>query len=176
MSGPLKFSATLSSFFDRESIMTPARKAEKKVLGGLGAYCRTVAMRSIKTVADNKPSLPGDPPFNHAGSLGANKKGRSLGYKDFIFFSYDQATHSVYIGPCILSGASAGPDICRTLEYGGDETIWVSIKGKRVQVTAHFEARPHMRPALAKTIASKKFDELLTDCVINEAGASVRTK
>jgi hypothetical protein len=158
--------------FNAQAVLSPAQRAERKLLNYMGGYVRTVAKNSIrKGGAPHTASPPNTAPFTHAGSLGQNLKGKLFGYKDFIFYAYDAAKRAVFIGPVLLRGR-AGPLICQTLEFGGAELIWIPRHGKQVQVMANFLPRPHMRPALVAVVNSPKFADALKDCVVNEAGTS----
>lgn len=142
------------SVFKRMNVLTPAERAEKRILEGCGAYCYRVARNSIKTGAPHERSLPGAPPLGHNGRLQ---------YKAFIRFAYDRLTHAVYIGPIpIAGGMLSSPSI---IEFGGGELVMVGRGKSRRWVSIDFQPRPHMRPALEKTI-EKKLPELLKNSIV----------
>lgn len=115
-------------FFDRKEVIAKVDAATRRVFSKFGAFVRRTARSSIRS--RKKPSLPGSPPSSHTGLL-----------KRLIFFSYDPARRSVVIGPAPLRSTVEAPPL---LEYGGS----ARRKGRRGKpVTAHYQARPFMRPA-----------------------------
>lgn len=110
------------SFFDTKAVKDKVDPAVRKAFSKYGAFVRTRAKQSIKRRKGT--SAPGDPPFAHEGSI------------KLIFFSYDEASKSVVIGPVMASAASGAP---KNLEYGG--TALIDGKQKTIR------ARPFMQPA-----------------------------
>lgn len=159
----IKFNASLTSFFDRDSILSPAKQAEKKFLGRFGAYCRQTVMNSIRNAAPHEVSPIGHAPFNHPNGPFPG------GYKRTIFFCYDAATHAVYIGPIKLNQqtGSMQPNV---LEDGGDALVRRGTRRKWRLEMWHFGAHPHMKPGFARAIERPQFRAMLEDCVINESG------
>lgn len=145
-------------FFDREVVIRATKDADRKALGRIGSYVRSVAQNSIKKAPEAKRekktgkynknyvavSPPGSPPFSHTGRL---KRG--------ILFGYDAANISVVIGPTLLPNSGKNPpDAPEMLEYGGN----TRRKGK----PAKYRARPFMGPAMEK---SEPFDRFWKDSI-----------
>lgn len=101
-----------------------------------------------------KSSEPGKPPSSHTGLL-----------KKFIFFSYDERSDSVVIGPVPM--AKSDGKTLKTLEFGGriksTRPHYIPVKAGRAAkgrvkrrkwvklpagTTMNYAARPYMGPAL----------------------------
>jgi hypothetical protein len=106
----------------------PITDADRKVGGRQGALIRKIAQRSIRK--RKAVSEPGKPPTNREGTL-----------KRFIFFSWDEQTRSVFIGPERLDKPGSVPSL---LEHGG----MGDNNGRRVL----YKARPTMQLALAEAM------------------------
>lgn len=136
----LTLKSAKEGFFDRPKVLGIAGEASVKVLSRQGALVWKIARRSIRK--RKKPSQPGSPPSSHVGLL-----------KDMMFFSYDDSSRSVVIGPVLINKPTGAP---RTLEFGGDTEIeehkFRYRGGKRVYLTVRkkvtIKARPYMGPAL----------------------------
>jgi DNA polymerase-3 subunit epsilon len=100
------------SNFDEKKILTPAEKAERKILMGFGGYVRSVARRSIKKGGPFDKSYDGQSPVGHANEL----------YRNFIAFGYDEKRHEVSIGSALLTG-TRGDIAPEKIEYGGTEVF-----------------------------------------------------
>jgi hypothetical protein len=155
----VNFNTAKSMFFDRQKILEPADEAEKKILSRFGAYCRTAARNLIRTEPGS--SQPGDPPEGHNGPIR---------YKDTIFFAWDRERHAVVIGG-VLVGGSGGQYVPGVIEFGGDEVIFTGGRRNRRQVLAHYEPRPHMRPAFNATL--EKLEDWLKGCITDAASHTV---
>lgn len=145
-----------AAFFDTRKIERSLYVGIRKPMSRFGSFVRTASMRSIKKRKDI--SEPGKPPTNRTGLL-----------KKFIFFSYDEKTKSVVIGPMLFRAGSVVP---RLLEKGGSvpgngKVLWVTNptsrddKGRfvsegrsRVVVNGmmNYRPRPYMRPAFDKEL------------------------
>lgn len=90
-------------FFTDPAIEKAVDKSVALALSKWGAYVRRSARQSIKK--RKKPSLPGNPPHSHEGSL-----------KRLLNFYFDKVTKTVVVGPEIKSNSSGAPN---TLEFGG---------------------------------------------------------
>ncbi|MFV0445670.1 MAG: hypothetical protein ACK5Q5_18975 [Planctomycetaceae bacterium] len=136
-------------FFDWEAIKDNALRAEEKALSRFGYFTMRDARQSIRNPTKKRRgtfSDPGKPPFNQTGLL-----------KKFIYFGYDQARHSVVIGPTMLEGHIRFLQIPRVLEEGGKSRWTVKRppgegRGKRKQAniykgTINIRPRPYMKPA-----------------------------
>lgn len=132
------------SSFDEKKILTPAEKAERKILMGFGGYVRAVATRSIKKGGPSDKSFDGQPPVGHANEL----------YRNFIFFGYEEKQHEVSIGSALLTG-TRGDIAPEKIEYGGTERVIVGNGKRRRMIVARYAPRPAMR--LAYEAAVKKF-------------------
>ena len=93
------------------------------------------------------------------------------GYKTTIFFVWDRDSHSTVIGGVLLDRSDEDTHVPEILEFGGDELIWVGFGKTLKQVMAHYEARPHMRPALRAALG--KLSDYMTDCIMDEATGTV---
>ncbi len=113
----LSVSGAKGNFFDRSKVLAAMDRATRKALSKAGAFIRQRAKTSIRK--RKKASAPGSPPSSHVGHL-----------RKFLFFSYDDSSKSVVVGPARLSG-TADPDAPNRLEYGGT----VSGKGRVVFLT-----------------------------------------
>lgn len=99
----LTFKAAKGNFFDRKVVLNAMSKTEKKEFSKQGAIVRTRARQSMRK--RKKPSLPGQPPRVVKGQI-----------KKFLFFSWDNTTRTVVVGPTLLPKGTGAPS---TLEYGG---------------------------------------------------------
>jgi hypothetical protein len=122
-------------------VLQAAERANRRNLMKVGAYCRTIAANSFKTVPKNQKekSRPGEVPFSRLGRI-----------KQMIRFSHDPMRQSVVIGPESSGSKSGAP---RALEHGGISIV-LSRKqgGKQSPIAVRIEPRPFMRPALGKTL------------------------
>jgi len=128
-------------FFDSAKVLSAVDRATRRVLSRFGAFVRKTARDSIRP--GKRPSRPGQPPKDRTGTL-----------KRFIWFGYDPAAKTVVIGPAYLRRQSVGGDVAPgTLEHGARVLRRVP-RGKRSQkvVSANYQARPYMAPALAKEL------------------------
>ena len=127
--------ATVDMFFDTDRVKRAVDTATRKNLSKAGAFVRTAARSSIRK--RKKVSAPGKPPSSHTGLL-----------KKFIFFAYEPARQSVFVGPVQLSRkVGAAPE---ALEHGGPSIIVSGRRNKRKKRRIMIPARPYMAPALAK--------------------------
>jgi hypothetical protein len=94
-------------FFNKKAVLDRVGKTAAKALSQMGAYCMRIARNSIRT--SKKSSEPGQPPHSHLGTL-----------KRLIFFSYDQPTMSVVIGPVAFRNPPLAP---YNLEHGSDQPV-----------------------------------------------------
>jgi hypothetical protein len=148
------------NFFDGAEILKRMSKAEKRALSKFGAYTRATARQSLKYRI--KPSTPGNPPSVHKAGMRLRKNKKTgitkakpySPLKDFLYFSYEPKTHSVVIGPVLLSSSkSKAHPATETLEKSGPATITEHLKSGGVRKhVVHIEARPYMAPAFAKEI------------------------
>jgi len=140
MAGPrLGLSVTYRMFFDRKAVRDAVDRAQRRVLVRAGQYVRRVAQHSIHRRYG--ASRPGHPPHSHSGLL-----------RDQIFYGYDRAAGSVFIGPRLFRAARDVPGL---LEEGG-----VSVWRRR---PARYPPRPFMGPALERSEA--KIADLWKDSV-----------
>lgn len=126
------------AFFDREAVIKRVDRARRSSLSRVGGFTRTTAKRSIRK--RKRSSLAGQPPSSHSGEL-----------KGGIFFSFDQRTDSVVVGPVPFSGSNV-PEV---LERGGRPRVRVTKPGGRISPKriTYVKPRPYMVPALTKTSA-----------------------
>lgn len=136
------------NFFDSDKVIAAVDRATRKQLSKFGAFVR---MRSRSSIRKRKAtSKPGTPPTSRTGLL-----------KKFIFFSYDEATKTVVIGPAAFKSNATAPEL---LEYGGRGTTsrFVNRRGQ-VPRQGIWRPRPFMRPAFDAELP--KFMQGLKDCV-----------
>ena len=142
-------------FFDSDFVKSKVDKATRDVLSKIGSFIWKRAKSSMKPPgksAKTQISKPGKPPRYHTRLL-----------KDKIFFSYEERTRSVVIGPIALNLKESG--IPALLEEGGTVTrrkrkrAFKTRKGKRVfelqkaeSVAFSYAARPYMGPAKEKEL------------------------
>jgi len=136
----LRVSVDYHMFFDRRAVRRAVDKAQYRVLMRAGQYVRQVAKRSI--VRRPGPAPPGHPPHSHVGLL-----------RDQIFYGYDRAAGSVFIGPRVLSRH----DVPGLLEIGG------LTRNRRDARPRYYPPRPYMGPALERS--ARKIQELWRDSV-----------
>lgn len=118
---------------------------------GAQARAKVRALRRQLAALDRPTSDPGRPPFAHRG-----KSGKSP-LRELIFFSRDQSTGSVVIGPVQFQGKRGA----HALEHGGSATITDPITGKPRSIT--IRPRPFARPA--GEAEAKRFPEILRSLV-----------
>lgn len=139
-------------FFDKRAVTSAAERAENALLSKVGAYVRRGAKSSIKY--REGAAVPGVPPHAHrSGAFTRQKVSRKTGavtrqasspLRELIFFGRDPAAASVVVGPVLFGKKSGAPE---RLEYGGVGTV-----GRKRPRRAVYEARPYMRPALAREL------------------------
>lgn len=141
--------AAVGNFFDKKKVLIAVGKARAKALGEAGRAVRKAALRSLTYAVG--PSSPGQPPHAHKSrqktrtskSTGRTRT-RSVSFlREFLFYSFDDSSQSVVIGPARLN-STVDSKALPALEYGGTSTI--VDHGKRVVVA--IRERPFMRPAL----------------------------
>lgn len=152
--GFVNFKVAKSNFFDRKKVTDAVDRATVRALSQTGAFVRAAARSSLKY--KKKPSAPGEPPVVHrtmsrtkTNKQGVVKRQSVSPLREFVFFSYDQSSRSVVVGPALLN-ARSGARTLQALEYGGPSVIRDS-KGREKAVIVR--ARPFMRPALSKAMA-----------------------
>lgn len=188
----LKLDKAKSRFFDRDWVIGAMDKATHAALSRGGAIVMREARKSIKNgsvmargrvkggerrrVKGVRVSLPGNPPFSQTGLLRSN-----------IFFIATRGTlsgSSVQVGPILISHATGAPD---NLEFGA--TVSRAAGTMRVKSgrnsKGHFQsdrnvpvpartvrvaARPFMRPALEKLVASGKLPDMWRNALVPGGG------
>lgn len=160
-------------FFDAKKVLDKVDAATRRAMSKAGAYVRTAARSSMRR--RKKASAPGQPPSVHKGQL-----------KNLLFFSYDQRTKSVVIGPVKFARGEA-PNL---EEFGGSATRARRVIAPRrkadpaqaaafrrrprtqnpirtsvptTNYSAKYPPRPFMGPALAKE--APKFSGLWANAV-----------
>jgi hypothetical protein len=146
-----------------KAIMTPAEKAQAKLLKEFGGYCRRVMMNSIKRARNQfHHANKGKPPLYHDDG--------AINFKKTIFFVADVKQKNVVIGGVLLSGTKAGGDpVPGILEHGGAKFGNVRRKhgrDKYVPRTAH--EHPYAGPAF-DTAIKKKLPSLIAGGIMREA-------
>jgi hypothetical protein len=106
----IDFKAAKGLFLDRKAVRRDVDRKTAKALATAGAWIRTTARNSIRSVPASKrftapASNPGEPPRSRVGYL-----------KRFLFFVYEPAAKSVVVGPARIARATGAP---ATLEFGG---------------------------------------------------------
>ena len=168
-------------FFDKDIIVRKLTHAEREALAKHGASIRKEAKSSMKTKPIDVHAEPGNPPFRH------NVTGALLWRH--LYFSYNPQTSSVIVGPEKLSGKKG--DAPHVMEYGDYQTtkpiglnrkvfqrvermgklakrrFWKEYRESRKQAGKNefVEARPYMRPALAKEMHTARLHEVWANIV-----------
>lgn len=140
----MTFKTAKEGFFDRAKVLKAIDGATVRVLSKFGAYVRTGAKSSIRK--RKRPSLPGQPPSSHVGTL-----------KQLIFFSYDFEKKSVVIGPTLSNHPTGAPEV---LEHGGEadvtDSVWKTRRGQKTREKrtrrVKIAERPFMGPALDREL------------------------
>lgn len=128
-----------STFIDRAGVNRKLSKYKRRVLGGTGAFGRSVIRYSIRSGGKGgKISRPNRPPRSHVGLL-----------KRHIYFGVDPTTETVVIGPLVFKSqpkfAGGVASIPEVLEFGGTELVQVASGQTRAD---SYEPRPYVGPAL----------------------------
>ena len=126
------------AFFDRPAVLNSVSQAERKTLSRAGAFVRRTARSSMRR--RKKASQPGQPPSVKQGQL-----------KKFLFFSWDQQTRSLVVGPELLS-RRAGAPVPSLMESGGVVRWTKRRTGESRQ--SKILPRPFMAPALDKNLSA----------------------
>lgn len=136
------------NFFDSDKVIRAVDREMRRQLSRFGAFVRTRSKSSIRK--RKAASKPGSPPTNRTGLL-----------KKFIFFSYDEQTKTVVIGPAAFKSNATAPEL---LEYGG-RGVTSRFVNRRGQIPRQgiWRPRPFMRPAFDAELP--KFLQGLKDCV-----------
>lgn len=144
----VKLKVSVKTFFREDKLMDAVERAEFRALRWQGGYVRKAAQNRINEGGDS--SAPGESPTDQTGKL-----------KNSILFSYEAASHSVVIGPKLISTKRGL--IPAALEHGGttmiDSTRAVYKNGERKFVKdggkrrIKIEPRPFMGPALEASLS-----------------------
>lgn len=117
-------------------------KEEKRALGRMGAYTRTIARNSLKY--KDGPAAAGQPPHVHRlitrvrlkKKTGEVKEQQVSPLKELLFFAYDRSSKSTVVGPVLFNSSRksqpVGDTVPGLLERGGRMTM---VSTKRVKVT-----------------------------------------
>lgn len=119
-----------AGFFDPAKILAAADKTHAQAQTKFGAFVRRRMKSSIRY--RKAPAAAGQPPSAH------RARGGKSPLRELIFFSRDQTTNSVVIGPLPFGRRGA-----HALEHGGPMTF----KSRGQVRTGHMAARPFARPA-----------------------------
>jgi hypothetical protein len=94
-------------FFDKLKIEDPMEAKRLRAMSKFGAFVRTRAQRSMRRRKGGQ-SEPGKPPFAHSGEL-----------RELLFFSYEQASDTVVVGPILFGRRKNRQTVPRVHEMGG---------------------------------------------------------
>lgn len=143
--------------FNPKVFDAPVDKAKRKILSEFGAYVRTIAKNSIKTMPKEVHAKPGQAPYGHDGSTR---------YKDWIFFFVDHAASEVVIGAVALPRKDQTL-IPNVLENGGQTQIPKRSSGGKVigYTTVMQQSRPHMSQAFEKA-KKEKLPKLIEGSIV----------
>lgn len=154
-------------FFNGYLILKKTFDAELRFLDKMGAYIKTSANRSMRSgriakvttrktgrqKGDQIPSKPGTPP----------RAWPPKPYlKKFNYWFVNPLSYDVIVGPVLLDGSKARRPVPGLHEYGKTTTVRTTRltwrRRKRVRLftgskRVKYEARPFMRPALAKNLS-----------------------
>jgi hypothetical protein len=147
--------SSVKTFFDQSTILTPAEKAQLRLLKGFGSYCRKVQRNSMKRGTRNQRSKPGGAPL---------RRDPKVDIKNTSFFFVDGAAKDVTIGMVLLKSISkhrafGSVPMPGQLEQGG-----TMQKGRRA---VQFEPRPSAHLAFNKAI-KEKLDGLIAGGIMRE--------
>lgn len=140
-------------FLDRVKVENRIHKTSLNIKKAQGALARGLARASMRKGGKGRKSTPGSPPLAIKGLI-----------RKFLFYAYDPATDSVFVGPIKLQRGTEydGVGIPELLENGG--TV-ITKSGRR----ATYQNRPYMNPAFERTI--KK-----TPSIVNEVATKMGNK
>ena len=146
--------------FNKRAILTPAEKAQKKLLDKFGGYDRKAQQNSLKRGKGPSPIF--SPPHRHS---------ERPDIKDTVFYFTDAKKKEVVIGMVLLSGKPGGDRAMPgVLEHAGEAQVMPSkrekMAGKGMQVIK-VEARPSAQPAFEKTI-KKQLPGLIAGGIMRE--------
>ena len=164
-------SGAKAGFFDSPKIIAKLEKGQRRALSRCGAYVRQTAKNSLKYKPVKSDAPAGSPPFVHRSErftrttvnkkTGASKTRPTSPLKELLFFSYDEASKSVVIGPAIFRQASRKNYLVPSvLEMGG--TVPAKQRGNRI-VPTQIAPHPYMNPALRKELP--KFSQTFANIV-----------
>lgn len=170
----MKLDKAKQLFFDRQMVVGAMDKATHSALARGGAIIMREARRSIKPgtvmargrvkagerrkVASVRVSAPGNPPYSQTGLL-----------RDNILFIATPGRFggaSVKIGPILIGKPTGAPE---NLEFGATLTVRTSRRAARSEPptrTVRIEARPYMRPALEKLVASGRLPDMWRNALV----------
>lgn len=150
-------------FFDRAKVIQAVDAPKRRILSRHAGAIRKIARRSMKrvsaaakrrrgkhyreylqgkrkTVKDQTISRPGKPPKIHTSGDNNPKK---------ILYGFDSQRGAVIVGPVKFNKPG---NALEALEHGGRTTYFARSTAGPVRSTAVIQARPFMRPALAKEL------------------------
>ncbi len=135
-----------SNFFDRDKIKKKMDAAVRRSFIRIGGFIRTTARRSIRK--RKRSAAPGQPPSSHVGTL-----------KNLIFFSYDDFSKSMIVGPTLSRRKTGTVGIADPVNKTVPEILEFGGTAKRKQksgetITVKYHKHPYMQPAL--DIASRE--------------------
>lgn len=145
--------------FNKDAILTPAQKFQKRLLNKFGATVRATQRNSMKRGKPGQASHPGNPPLRHSSRPDI---------KETVFYFVDVNKKDVVIGMVLLAQGSATNPMPGVLEHSGT-SIMRSRKGRteRRKKAVHIEARPSAVPAFKKTI-EKQLPGLIAGGIMRE--------
>ena len=148
--------------FNQKAILTPAEKAQKKLLDKFGGTVRNTQRNSMKRGkvgprGGKVRSQPGNPPF---------RQSDRLDIKRTVFFFTDAKKKDTVIGMVLLSGRPGGDRAMPgVLEHAGQAEIKAGRGMKRK--TINVRERPSSVPAFEKTI-KKQLPGLIAGGIMRE--------
>lgn len=134
------------TFFDSAHVMRKADKMKRRALSKFGAFVRQKARSSIRRV--KKPSQPGKPPHTQKGTL------------KLIFFSWDERTGTVVVGPILAQAKGGGGKVPRLHEIGGQRTNQKPAPGAFPGATSLRQKESFMRKVRDGTITPRKREKI----------------
>lgn len=123
------------SFFDKEKVTKALDRKTRRIFMRYGGRIRKYAQFSMRSRKGS--ASPGSPPHAHGEKL----------LKRLLFFSYEDSSKSVVIGPVLLERTKE-KKIPRLMEEGG--IVTGLYKGKTVQ--KRYRGNPFMKPAFEANI------------------------
>lgn len=108
-------------FIDQKKLVDKMRLRKRAALMRVGGRVRKTAQFSMKPGGKaGKSASPGQPPRTH----------KRKGIKRFLYFTYDEKTGTVVVGPVLLNDSTT-TSLPKLLEVGGDRQVEGGVRTVR---------------------------------------------